>query len=165
MLIQDNNAYYTRIQLYGNPELFRKVTNFTLPNFIQFILIPMTPWVEMTRLSLRNYDNNTNPITKSRVGRGAGLGTPERILRWLFIKKRLSFSFIELLFDQSKSVISKDYYHCSIACVKALADQFLAPPDPTSQKFTDSIGIGAFKNFDNVSRAGDVTKVCNFNFI
>ena len=119
----------------------------------------MAPWVEMPRITLTQQPNNS--ILESKSGRGASLGTTERILRWLFVKKRIPFDFLEYLFDQCKGTVSIDYYHCSIACVKALSQDFLSPPDPTSQKFRDSINIGAFRHLNNVSRAGDVVKVCN----
>ena len=47
-----------------------------------------------------------------------------------------------------------------MALALAHGEKYLSPPNPNSDKFRASVGIGAFKNFNNVSRAGDVTKVC-----
>lgn len=120
----------------------------------------MAPWVELPRLTLsNNFGNITDPNLYSSSGRGSALSTPERVLRWLLVSKRQSWSMLEVLFDQSKSVITKDFYHCSFACAKVLGDTFLKKPDPNSLEFQQSVGSGNFTSFPNVSRAGDVTKV------
>lgn len=146
------------------PKLFKNLTNFTVENFVQFLLVPMRPWVELSRINLSsNLTGATNPVTHTKVGRGCKLGTAERILRWLFILQKVPLKFCELLFDQSKSTTSKDFFHVNVSCAQALGNAFLSPPDPSSDDFKSMVGGGVFRNFESVSRAADVVKVCTFH--
>ena len=57
----------------------------------------------MSRINLStNYTNGTSPLRNYKVGGGCSLGTPERLLRYLFVLQKIPFKFIELLFDQSR---------------------------------------------------------------
>ena len=64
-------------------ELFEELTHFTIENFFKYLLLlPMQPWVEIARLSLRdNYNQNTTPNGSRVSTHSSNLGTPERIIR------------------------------------------------------------------------------------
>ena len=128
--------------------------------FFSELVLKMYRWVELPRISyfqhdgvIKNVDSVSNP------GRGSKLGTLDRILRFLCVLKKVNHGFLECLFDQSQSTVSKDFFHCCFACLNALKDEYLQPLDPTSMECQEMIGKGAFKHFTDVIYAGDVTKV------
>lgn len=125
----------------------------------------MGPWVELPRnyYFQDNYvfENNGN-LNFTTTTRGCALSTPNRIIRWLMKLKGLSWVYLEEMFDQDASVASKDFYHCCLACLNALEEDYLSPLDPNSAECDNLKGHEVFKYFKDVMYASDVTKVSYF---
>ena len=146
-----------------NARKFKKLTCFEPIVFIEKVVKPMIPFVEVPRNYYFNINHsNININNANQNGRKCALDTTNRIFRWYLLLRGAKLSLIVEIFDQDGSVAIRDFVHCCFACCHALGPVYLKRLNPFSEECNLLKGKYIFRYFRNVFLAGDVTKVCLF---
>ena len=147
--------------LIENGKRFRNWTNFELDVFYEYLLVPITSFVDQTRSYYYTHPltNDSHEKIDPRTRRGCVLNVPTRIIRWLTILKGESMNRIEQIFDQDRTTAWRDFIHICYACLHCFSHEYLQELKPGTDGFDQLKGAGCLHNFEDAVGIIDITKV------